>query len=129
MTTALDHIRSALAEARAEQARWAEVVRDLEKTESRLNGASKSRGAADLSDDEAATFTALSGPGAAEVVIRQAGKPLHMKDIMSRMKAMGYQITNEGKFYGNLFTAMSRQPDRFKRVGKGVWTLKDRSAA
>ena len=61
-------------------------------------------------------FENCSAPEAAEIVLQEHGKEMHVKDVVREVLKGGYKgQTNKNKLYGNLFTRMSRKPKVFKR--------------
>lgn len=59
--------------------------------------------------------------GALEEVMSEAGKPLHISDIVERYKGRGWKIPGKG-LDSNLIAYLSRDP-RFSRVSKGTYGL------
>lgn len=57
----------------------------------------------------------------AEVVLREAGTPLHLEEIIARIS----QISGGGAAKrSTVFAAMKRRGKVFQQVGKGTWSLK-----
>lgn len=69
----------------------------------------------------------LSGPKAAEVVLREGGAALRIGEIVRVMQARGFNPQGDfNKIKGSLYTNMMRQRSTFKRVGRGRFDLAHR---
>lgn len=75
-----------------------------------------SRGTAPNQNALPGPYSEMSGPAAAEAVLREAGKALHIKEIVKRMVAGGYQTADQAKYRQSLYANLARQPKRFKKV-------------
>ena len=58
---------------------------------------------------------------AAEIVLKEAGKPLKTGEIVERLEARGYPIPDAKKTRVSLYTSLLRRSDRFRRVAVGTW--------
>lgn len=122
MEHAYEYFKAELEKAEAELAKWQEVADGLRKLLSDLG-----KRDAEPAAPREADFAALSAPGAAEAVLREAGKPLQVKQIIERMARGGFPTRNYKNLYAALSTSMSRQKQRFKRTGKGRFALVKRT--
>jgi len=120
MAEAHEYLREQVARAESEAQEWAEIAKALRKLQGKIgNGGGK----AVAPTVRSTSLQGLSAPAAAEAVLRDAGKPLHLKDIMARMEAREFQIKDRVKMYATLYTGMSRQKKRFQKLGKGRFKL------
>jgi hypothetical protein len=62
-------------------------------------------------------FEKMNAPEAAEIVLRENGKPMHLNEVVTQLFAGGYkEQTDPKKLYGNLYTRLSRKKSVFKRI-------------
>lgn len=68
---------------------------------------------------------------AAALILKEAGRPLRAGDIARTLIKGGYpKPTKLGKLTNSLFTSMTRDERRFKKVGVGMWAyVGDKDAA
>ncbi len=73
----------------------------------------------------------ISQRDGAEVALRELGGEAQVADIMRKMLALGYENpnrnTSETVLKNSIYSAMLRSPDRFERVGRGRWRLRQQS--
>jgi HB1, ASXL, restriction endonuclease HTH domain len=62
---------------------------------------------------------------AAEIVLKEAGGgPMDTRSIVRAMVARGYQDRPQRKaLISSVFAVMSKLPERFQKVGRGLWVL------
>jgi len=60
-----------------------------------------------------------------ERVLRDAGRPLSIREVRARLNEMGDGSPDPVKFYNVIDSAMrsGEQKRRYRRVGKGLWAL------
>jgi hypothetical protein len=61
-------------------------------------------------------------------VLRHAGEPLRVRDIMERSKAMGF-VSNANNFASVVALTLSNNENSFERVDRGIYRLRESSAA
>lgn len=76
---------------------------------------------------ETKVFKGISAPKAAERVLREHGRPMHLKKIIEKMISGGFDgQTDTKKLYSNLYTTINkRKPGVFKKVKKATFALKE----
>lgn len=67
-------------------------------------------------------FSKLSAAKAAVIVLREHGKPMHIKQLIRAVLAGGYPSTPR-KVRSTLSTNMHRQPGLFEKVGRATFGL------
>lgn len=75
---------------------------------------------------ESQRFRDKSSVTAAKLVLRDFGRPMHLKDIVTAILKGGYERqTDPHKLYSTLFTNLKRRPETFKKVDgkRGVFGL------
>ena len=50
---------------------------------------------------------------------------MRVPDIMRKLAIEGFTNTGQKKYANALFSAMSRHPNKFVKVGRGLWTLRE----
>lgn len=104
--------RQALAEAKQQRAKWDKRIEVLQDILGDIgNGTSP---ASDVA--ETVVLNECSSTEAAVTVLRTAGKPLHLKQIIARMERGGYPVRDREQLYGTLYTNMKRKPGVFQKV-------------
>lgn len=69
-------------------------------------------------------FSEMNQREAAEAILAEAGTSMRAVDIAHKMVAGGYPPPKKiGMLANALFTNMTRNPERFKKVGSGLWSL------
>jgi hypothetical protein len=72
-------------------------------------------------------FKRMSQREAAALIIREAGHALRAGDIARTMVEYGYPRPQKmGQLTNSLFTSMTRDTDRFVKIGPGQWDVKDK---
>ena len=78
-------------------------------------------------------FENVTAPVAAETILRENGKPMHINDVITEILENGYrEQTNRRKLYGNLYSRFSRKKVFVNRadgkpgfVALAEWSKKD----
>jgi hypothetical protein len=79
---------------------------------------------ADSNGHSATRFKNANQREAAAIVLREAGQPMRAGDIARQLVKYGYpKPAKMGKLTNALFTTMTRDSKRFKKVGVGLWGL------
>jgi HB1, ASXL, restriction endonuclease HTH domain len=124
-----------------ELATWrAEAERELEKAQSSMDDAQRRLDAArerlslldrllllegrGLPADEASTPDGRPQDflDACEAVLREAGEPLHVSELLTRLKAASVSLPGRGTD-ANIIVRLRRAEDRFVRTGRGMYGL------
>ncbi len=118
-------IVKAIAEAERELARWQRTRDELRGIlENLQDGHSRAPRQAERVDRTGEVMVIHpSHTAAAESVLQQAGGPLKMAEIIKRLESDGHPVGDRRRFYASLYTSMSRRKGRFKKAGRGKWTL------
>lgn len=115
-TNTQDYLSNQLTYAKDQAHKWTLIAQGLDRMIKLVN-----------TTKENESLQSLSGPATAEIVLQAAGKPLHITEIINRMKVHGYLV--KSNTYGSLYTSMLRQKNRFRMIGKAQFTLTDPSSS
>jgi len=116
------YLTGEMAKAKAQAAKWQRIEEAFQRmlSDLRHNPRPDAIRQSDLHGDQ---FAELSGASAAEVILRDAGKPLHIKAIVQEMISRGFRQKDPKKLYATLYSNMIRQKKRFKAFGEGRFGL------
>lgn len=127
MTEAIGAVRRALDQAREERRRWERVVRDLESSIRQIESAHQK-----MRNEPAAVrteqFSYLPAPAAAEIVLREAGRTMHISEMLEQLIARGYPKEDERRLYWRLFSAL-RRSEQIESVGRNRWRIAEETVA
>jgi hypothetical protein len=68
-------------------------------------------------------FVGMKQIGAAQIVLREAKRPLKTREIAKRLIDGGFHADDMARLKTSLFTTMKRKPDVFAKAGAGLWAL------